>query len=107
MVEIARRWWRDHGRGEFTDQVPEEVVGEMLRQLWERRDALEAMVHDVTFEGDRSWVLKELASLDQALGLQATDGVIRTGDPLVDYWISRHLSGELTPEDLDLQPGDL
>ncbi len=99
-----------HGRGSdpaFDEVIPEEVVGEMFSELWERRDHLENMLSDEMWSGDRSHALIELANLEESLGLTDSEQPIRTGDPLADYWMAKQLAGTITPEDLEMTEEDL
>lgn len=113
MVALARRLWRTRlnrsdAEPTFLRVVPEDLVADALEDLWRRRDALEAMLADPLAEGDRVEALREFAELQVVLEQDAeTDIPVRTGDRLADYWMQRQISGEITPEDLEMTLEDL
>lgn len=106
MIATARRLFRaKHPPRSFDDEIPEEIIAERLTELWERKDALEGALADP--EGyDPSAVMRELAEIDEVLGLRSEGGPIRTGDELADYLVRRQMAGTITPEDLDLTTED-
>lgn len=79
----------------------------MLDEIWARKELIEGWLSDPGFEDEADALQKELAEIEESLGLRAEGDIIRTGDPLVDYWIARHYAGEMTPEDLEMTEADL
>lgn len=77
------------------------MIGDWIEGLWRRRDALEDQLSDPAWEGDREGMLLEFGKLEDALGLRE-GAPVYTGDPLTDYLIYRSMTGEITPEDLEL-----
>lgn len=109
-MALARKIWRNK-KGLSADQdflraIPEEVVSEMLQEHWDNLEAHEAMLEDPTFDGSRAELLKEISRLESLLGVTDAEPS-KTGDLLTDYLMARQMSGEITPEDLDMTEEDL
>jgi len=105
VIAVARRIFRSkNAPRSFDDEIPEEIIAERLTELWERKDALEQALTDPETSEHASAYMRELAEVEEALGLRKDGDPIRTGDELSDYLIARTTAGTITPEDLELTP---
>lgn len=105
MIATARRIFRDKAPARtFDDEIPEEIIAERITELWERRDALEVALADPDNAPTSGALMRDLAEVEEKLGLRRSGDPIHTGDALTDYLLARQQAGTITPEDLDLTP---
>ncbi len=103
---MAASWWRSKynlptSHPAFAAAVPEELVGEMIESMHNRRDALLRQQEHARSGIEVEIIRVELVDLEKALGLPTSM------DPLTEYWRQRSESGELTEEDLHLSLDDV